>query len=326
MPSRSETRAINDFLTQTLSEYIPTLHDNIFDDVPLLSFLNGKLRGAVQGNSAKKMLSGGDRILEPLLYGRNSTIDSYAGAEVLDTTLQDGVTNATFPWKQYSGSVGITGLHRRGNMGKHQLINMLQSKTTQAELTFQERLNQDSYQDGTGNNSKNVDGLAKQVSATLTTGGLNPSTHAWWKAEVDSSSPAFDTDGRKKMTTMFNTLTIGRVSPDLMLTTQDIYEFYETSLIDQKRFQSDKVADAGFQNLTFKGRPIVFDRDCPSGLMYFLNSKYIKWVVHSDADFAPTDFVRPENQDASVSLILLQANITISNRRRLGVISGITES
>ena len=126
------------------------------------------------------------------------------------------------------------------------------------------------------------------------------------------------------MTTMFNTLTIGRVAPDLLLTTQSIYEAYETSLVAQKRFQSDSVADVGFQNLTFKGRPIVFDRDCPTGLMYFLNSKYIKWVVHSDADFAPTEFVRPENQDASVSLVLLQANTTISNRRRLGVINTIT--
>jgi len=322
MPNRSETREINAFLTTTLSEYIPTLHDNIFDDVPLLSFLNGKLRGAV-GGSPKRMLGGGDRILEPLLHGRNSTVDSYSGAEVLDTTLQDGITNATFPWKQYSVSIGITGLHRRGNMGRHQLINLLQAKTTQAEMTLQERLNIDAYADGLGNAGKNIDGLATQVSTTTTTGGLAPATHTWWQATVKGGG-AFSSQGVTDMTNQFNTLTIGRVSPEIMLTTQLIFEEYEATLIGQKRFQSDRVADAGFQNLMFKGKPVLFDRDCPTGLMYFLNSKYIKWVVHSDADFAPTEFVRPENQDASVSLVLLQANITINNRRRLGVINSIT--
>ena len=77
-------------------------------------------------------------------------------------------------------------------------------------------------------------------------------------------------------------------------------------------------------NLTFKGVPVIFDRDCPSGNMYFLNSKYINLVVHRDADMSTGPFVTPENQDVSTAQILFQGNMTVNNRRMHGVMTGIT--
>jgi len=330
MPSRSETRSIDAFLTTTLAEYGRTLHDNIFDDVPLLSYLNGKLGKALAGrgpdSQIKKVLNGGERIIEPLLYGRNSTVDSYSGSEMLDTTLQDGITNAAYDWAQYSVAIGIEGIQKRNNKGRHALVNLLQAKTTQAEMTIQERLNSDAYKDGTGNNSKNILGLGGHISATATTGGLAPATHTWWKSEVTASVGAFATYGISKMRTMTNTLTIGNISPDMIVTTQDVYEAFENELTDQRRYTDSKVGDVGFENLVFKNQPIIFDRDCTSGFMYFLNRRYMKWVVHAEADLKMADpgFQTPIGQDVSTALILFQGNMTVNNRRRLGVLTGIT--
>jgi|TARA_R100001530_G_scaffold42309_1_gene32225 hypothetical protein len=330
MPARSETRSIDAFLTTTLAEYGRTLHDNIFDDVPLLSYLNGKLGKALAGKGPdgqiKKVLTGGERIVEPLMYGTNSTVDSYSGSEMLDTTLQDGMTNASFDWAQYSVSIGIEGIQKRNNKGRHALINLLQAKTTQAEMTLQERLNQDAYKDGTGNNSKNIDGLDTLISATTTVGGLAPATYSWWKANVVSGVGSFATNGYDKMRTMVNDLTIGNIGPDMIMTTQSVYESFEDTLTAQRRYTDSKVGDVGFENLVFKNRPIVFDRDATSGYMYFLNRRYMKWVVHSEADMkmAEPGFQTPIGQDVSTALILFQGNTVINNRRRLGVLQGIT--
>jgi hypothetical protein len=327
MPARVDTRTMNAFLTTTMSEYLPTLHDNIFDDVPMLSYLNGKLGRAIKNaNKVKEVKQGGDEIVEPLLYGRNSTFGSYDGAEALDTTLQDGITNAKFPWKYFSVAVGIVGAQKRGNRSKYRLINLLQAKTTQAELTAQESLNQQAYADGSGNGGKDLDGWGKHISTTAVSGGLDPAIHTWWAPNITTAVGSFAANGKSKMTNLFNTLTMGNIGPEVMFTTQAIHEAYEESLTDQKRFTNTMAADAGFENITFKNRPVLYDRDCPTGDMYFLNSRYIKWVTMAGADLEMQDagFQTPIGQDASVAMILLQANITISNRRRIGKLTGIT--
>ena len=61
------------------------MYDNIFDTYPLLSWLNGKLGMATRGASVKRTVDGGVSIIEHILYGQNSTVKSYAGAETLDT-------------------------------------------------------------------------------------------------------------------------------------------------------------------------------------------------------------------------------------------------
>jgi hypothetical protein len=324
MPGISETRTYDALLTTTLANYRKKLVDNIFDDYPFLSYINGKLGVAMRGDTIKRTVDGGESIVEHLLYEANSSVKSYAGAEQLDTTLQEGMTIARYNWKQYAVSVGITGLEKRNNQGEAAMINLLSSKAKQAEMSLRDRMSVDSFADGTGNGSKNLTGLAALVSSTITVGGISPTTYTWWVPTVTASAGSFAGTGIDKMRTMFNTITFGNDKPDFILTTQSVYEFYEKALQPQERFASNTVADAGFMNLTFKGVPIVFDRDCTSGYMYFLNSKYLSFVVHKDADFSTGPFVTPENQDVSTAMILFQGNLTTNNRRKLGVITGIT--
>ena len=324
MPGVSETRTYDALLTTTLANYRKTLVDNIFDDYPFLSYINGKLGRAMRGGSIKRVVDGGESIVEHLLYEQNSTVKSYAGAETLDTTLQEGMTLARYAWKQYAVSVGITGLEKRNNQGEAAMINLLTAKTKQAEMSLRDRMSVDSFSDGTGNGSKNLTGLAALVSTTATVGGIAPATYTWWKANVTSTAGSFAATGIDKMRTMFNNITFGNDKPDFIVTDQNVYEYYEKTLQPQERFGSNTVADAGFMNLTFKGVPLVFDRDCTSGYMYFLNSEYLSFVVHRDADFSTGPFVTPENQDVSTAMIIFQGNLTTNNRRKLGVITGFT--
>lgn len=324
MAGVSETRTWNDVLTTTLANYRKQMVDNIFDDYTLLSYLNGKLGKAMRGSSVKRSVDGGESIVEHLLYEKSSAVKSYSGAETLDTTLQDGMTIARYAWKQYAASIGITGLDKRNNQGEAAMINLLSAKAKQAEMSLRDTMSVDAFGDGTGNGSKALTGLAALVSTTATVGGIAPATYTWWQGNVTTSAGSFAASGIDTMRTTFNNITFGNDKPDFIVTDQTTFEYYEKALQPQERFNSNTVADAGFLNLTFKGVPVLFDRDCTSGYMYFLNSKYLSFVVHKDADFSTGPFVTPENQDVSTAMILFQGNLTTNNRRKLGVIQGFT--
>jgi|TARA_R100000656_G_scaffold40686_2_gene33905 hypothetical protein len=323
MAGISETRTWNDILTTTLAIYRTKMQDQIFDVYPLLSYLNGKLGVAVNGRKLKRVESGGESVVEPLLYEENSTAGSYSRYDQLDTTPQDEFTIARYDWKQYSASITIDGLSERSNMGKFSVVNLLKAKTRATELALRKTLSAGAWGDGTDNGSKTFGGLALAMSTSSTLGGIAPATNTWWKASVTTGG-SFAAQGLTDMRTVFNTLSFGNDKPDIIFTTQSIYEFYEAAVQPIQRVQNTKVADLGFQNFTYKGVPFMFDRDCTSGEMHFLNSEYINYVVHKDADMKTTPFVKPTNQDARTAQILLQGNITYNNRRKLGVINTIT--
>jgi hypothetical protein len=126
------------------------------------------------------------------------------------------------------------------------------------------------------------------------------------------------------MATAYNSVSVGNDHPDMILTTQTLFEKYEALLQPQLRYTDTKTADAGFQNLLFKAAPVVYDVHCTAGVVYFLNSKYLTLVGHSGKWFAQTEFVRPENLDARYALIMCYGNLTCRNRAKQGKLTAKT--
>ena len=248
--------------------------------------------------------SGGTKIVEQLIYGQNSTVASYSGYETLSLTPQDGISAAEYDWKQYGASIAISGIEEAKNNGEHAIINLLEAKIMQAEESMREGFNQMFFADGTGNSGKNWNGLGNLVESGNTVGGINSATagNEYWRSYEENTAGALTL---LQMATAYNSTSVGNDHPDVILTTQTLFEKYESLLQPQLRYTDTKTADAGFQNLLFKSAPIMYDTHCTAGVMYFLNSKYIKLVGHSDKWFAQTDFVRPENQDARFTVTLL---------------------
>lgn len=307
---------VGTILSTTLKNYRKTLTDNIHKSNAVFLF--------IKENGGMRTEDGGERLVEPLMYGKNSTAGSYSGYDLLDTTPQEGIDSAEFNWKQYSASISISGKEERQNNGSRRIINLFEAKVTQAELSLKEQMTTGLFSDGTGNGSKDLTGLAAMVSNSGTYGGINSATYTWWQAGVESTAEAL---GLPKMRTAYNTASVGgKDTPDLIVTTQTLYESYETLFTNVaisgggSHFQTPsegmkKVADGGFQALQFKGVPIVWDEQCQSGTMYFLNTKHMKLVAHKDANFSTSNFVKPENQDARVAQVLFMGNLTCNRRK-----------
>lgn len=317
-------------LSTTLANFSKTLTENIFRANPLFYYLVGKYPTVageeIQSRGQMKIIDGGESIVVPLLYEKNSTAKSYSKYAIIDVTPQEGITAARFAWKQSAATITISGLEERQNAGSDtRIINLLEAKAKQAEMSLQEELNRQAI--GTGTDSTtDLTGLQTICSTTLTTGGIatGAATNTWWQAKSTTSAGSFAAGGVDAMRTMYNNVTRGSDKADIILTDQTTFERYEKVLQPQERFNNTDLADAGFTNLLFKACPVTFDLYNPSGTMFFLNSKYLNLYVHSAANFSTTEFVTPVDQDAKSAKILFQGELTVSNRSRQGIITGFT--
>jgi hypothetical protein len=308
-------------LSTTLANYRKTFSDNLSTSFMLFWWLTQK--------GKKKLEDGGESIVVQLMYGKNSTVRSYEGYEVLDVTPQEGLTAAKYPWKQVAGSISISRKEERQNSGEQKLIGLLKAKVEQAEISMRDEINRQWFGDGTGNDSKDMFGLQLLVENGAAWGTLagidrNDALNTWWRNQFLGTVGSFTTNGLDKMRTLYNSSSRGNEHPDIGLTTQSVFEFYEKILVPNERFEDKTTGDAGFQNLKFKGMVIGFDEQCTSGALYMLNSNYLEAVIDKESDLITTEFVRPENQDAKTAQILLMGNLVTSNAARQGVMDGIT--
>jgi hypothetical protein len=268
-----------------------------------------------------RMLDGGTKIVEPLIYGTNTTVGSYSGYDSIALTPQSGITAAEFEWKQYAASISISGIEEAKNNGEQAIINLLESKIMQAEESMREGFNQMFFSNGTGNGGKDWNGLGNLVENGNSVGGIDGATNSYWNSYEENTSGALTL---LQMATAYNSVSVGNDHPDMVLTTQTLYEKYESLLQPQLRYTDTKTADAGFQNLLFKAAPVTYDVHAPSGTMFFLNSKYLTLVGHSSKWFAQTEFMRPEDLDARYALIMCYGNFTVRNREKQGKLTAKT--
>jgi hypothetical protein len=312
MPGNANFDAL---LSTTLANYRSQLTDNVFTARPLTYTLMDKGR--------IRMLNGGTKIVEPLIYGQNDTVKSYSDYDSINLTPQTGISAAEYEWKQYAASISISGIEEAKNNGEQEIINLLEAKIMQAEESLREGFNQMFFADGTGNSGKNWNGLGNLVEASGTVGGIDRAGtgNSFWQSYEENTATALTL---AQMATAYNTVSVGNDHPDTILTTQTLFEKYEALLQPQLRYTDTKTADAGFQNLLFKAAPIMYDVHCTAGVMYFLNTKYITLVGHSAKWFQQTDFIRPEDLDARYALIMCYGNLTVRNCKKQGKLTAKT--
>lgn len=328
MPGISITDTYDSLLSTTLRNYSRKLRDNIFNKFPFLAWLRSKNR--------VRMEDGGTFIIEHLLYGKNTTVKAYADYETLDTTPQEGITVAQYKWKEYGGTIAISRAERRKNSGKHRLLNLLEAKVQQAELSIKDKLTTDIFANISADPAKAITGIflhASNTPSTTTVGEVSGATYTWWRNH-QADVGAYANNLEDKLRTGFNTTSAGGASfPDGVLCSQTAFEYYEALGVPGKRFVDEqKSLDLGFSVLKYKGADLFWDAGMAANVpvtgesIVLLNSENIRLVVDKETDFITTDFIEPENQTASVAKILAMLNLTNNNRRKLGLLHGIDAS
>src|SRR5512146_8628 len=302
----------SEITTTTLYNRSKKLSDNMLKNNALLARLNSK--GKV------KPVDGGQAIVQELEYSENGTYVRYSGYDVLNISPSDVFTAAQFNYAQAAVAVSINGLEQLQNSGKEQMINLLDSRISNAEKTMQNNLSADCYSNGTASGGKQIGGLqllVADVPTTGTVGGIDRQTWTFWQNQKQSFATAGFTPGPSTIQTMMNRLWLTQVrqadKPDLIIADNTYYRYYLESLQAIQRITSEDKAMAGFSSLKFMSADVVFDGGyggaAPASHMYFLNTDYIHFRPHKDRNMVPLDPDRfSVNQDAMVKLIAFAGN------------------
>jgi hypothetical protein len=288
-------------------------------------------RMALKGKTREE--SGGYSIVEPLEYAANGTYQRYSGIDVLNVSQSDVFTAAEFNWRQIAINVVSTGLELRMNAGPQRIANLAKARIKNAIHTFGNQFSADMYADGSLTNQ--IDGLQKIVAdtPTNTVGGISAAAWTFWQNIVQSAAAPLQGGGaitpsalqgvmESLMLPLFIQLTRNNDKPDLIVSSNDYYNFFEGGQITNKRYVDENLANAGFMTLQYHGVPVIFDgvSGMPASHMYFLNTNYLELVTHADANMTVMDEAKPFNQDAVCVPILWMGNFVCSNRSLQGVL------
>lgn len=321
VPTRTEQ--LDDLYTTTMNNRPKTLTDQIFDATPFFNEL--KKRGGIQLNGT------GGRYLEiPLSYAKNETVTSIGKGDTVSLSETKFMTVAQFTWKYVAGSIVRYMTDDAQNKSIQQHINLANQKRDNLVSSLIDYFERVLFLDGTGNGSKDINGLDNLVQTSPTSssvvGNINQSTYSFWQNRQKTASGAASVYLLSDMRNLANTCSEGqtRKFPNMIVTTQTVAELYDDEVLEQRQIVNQTSGDAEFKFTTWKGIPIIWSGQCPSGRMYFLHSDFIGLNIDPDMNFSSTDWKTIVNQVEDRAMqVMVKCELITSRRKSLGVMTSI---
>lgn len=316
----SPNSTFTELVSTTYRKHKKEIKDNISNRNALLKYIKRR------GNTKEE--DGGLSIVTPLDYQSNNTYQRYSDWDVLNISQSDVISAAEYQWRQIAMNVVSSGRELRINSGESRIIDLAQAKIKNALRSFSNNFSSDTYSDGTLLNQVNgLQALVADVN-TNTVGGISAASFPFWQNKVFDLSAngvtlSATTIEVSAMLPLWLDLDRGPDDqPELIVMSNDMFQFYEASQISIKRYNDTSSADGGYVTMKYKHADVLFDGNSgiPSTHAYFLNMNYLGLCVHQDANLDELDARTPINQDGQVIPFLWMGNMTCSNRKQQGVI------
>jgi hypothetical protein len=315
----SANSTFTEMVTTTLRNHATDVVDSITNNNALLRFM--KKRGNIQTKS------GGYEIARPISYAENSTYQRFSGLDTLNVNQSEVLSAAKFDWQQAAIHVVASGRELRMNNSKEAMIDLVKARIDAAKATAANNLSIDLYSDGALTNQIGGLSLLIQTNGQGTVGGINSTTYTNWRnqfKECAGTGTWSKSTIKGEMNALWLNCVFGQESPDLLLSSHDFYAAYEEALQDNQRYTDATMAAAGFETLKYKSASVVFDTNTNFGTtaerMYFINTKNLYLVQHSEAQWTQDDEKKPINQDGVVIPMYWMGNLVVTNRRRQGIL------
>lgn len=318
-------------LFTTFTELVTTTYRSHKKEVAdAVSNHNALYRRLVQKDRVRRE-DGGLSIVMPVEHSENSTYQRYSGYDQLNVSASEVISAAEYPWRQVAVNITASGLEIRTNQGENRIINLVKTRIKNAQKTMANGLAADFY--SAGSLSNQIGGLQSLVAdaGTGTVGGIVSGTYTFWKNVVQSAAAPLQGGGaitpsattiESLMLPLYIRLTRGADKPDLIVMSEDYFTFYEQSQTSLKRYAPSDEGQGGMVSMKYKTTDVIFDSAAsgiPAAHAYFLNSDYLEWVVHTDADMEIMEELKAVNQDAVVIPVITMGNLGTNNRKFLGV-------
>lgn len=308
-------------------KFIPVLQDNIFDSSLLLKQLRAK----------PDVITGGDKIVEPLLYSKGRG-DWYSEWDLLDVTPKETRTAAHYDFGYAYANMTISGVQEDKVTGDEAVLNLLDVERQTAEKTLIDKVSTALFNDGSS--TQHAHGLRKIIGIDRSLGGIDSTTYTWWDsvtaASVDSNfsttnlteanltDPSSDYFLLRVMRKVWIACQHNKEHPSMVVVSDGLWNLYEEVNEGKQSApytkQTQYAMDAGFQVLEYRGVPIVYDEYCPGGFMFMPNFNYIKLRIRGTRNFKVGEWQKPVNQQTRIAQITAALQFTCNNSRYHGKI------
>lgn len=299
--------------------------------------------------------SGGRQLRKSVMY-QLQTIRPLGSYGVVNVNPIDSHTSVYYDWVQTAVPVSFSDMEEFKTSGDESIETIVKAKYAQSKASLDDFFSKALLQ-GQGmidaasittevsspmDGSVFIDPIFKMApllnTASKTVGGVDQSTNTWWQNQVKDSSAttlsAFLADLRTLHVRCQRGGGGADKAPDFHLCDERTYNIYEKALSVFHQNSSYAKADIPFENVLFKGAPVIPDELMPDlkslsttltyGTWFMGNSAFMGFMYDSGKSFKMGPNVRPINQLVTSALMPVRGTHWVNNRRKLGSMSGYT--
>lgn len=307
---------IGEQASQAFAQTSSELFDNISNHN---AFLNRLMK---KGNIVND--TGGTNIRNNLMHAENGMYKWFEGLESFTIAEEEVIDAAEWERKYLGTFLYFSGKDKVENQTPHQIYNLIKARKRVAEITLKNQVATSLYSDGSS--AKELGGLRLIIdddpTSAGTVGGIDQAANAIWRNKFTAATSFTSSTARGLMNAQWLDVVRGTDAPDLILAAADMYTPYEESLQENVRYTSTKMADAGFESIKYKTADVVYDDQCPSKRMYYVNTNYMELCCPQDRRFTVGKNRTVTNADYDVIPVMFAGALTCSNRQQQAVIIG----
>ena len=279
-----------------------------------------------------KTYDGGKKIQVNLEYDMTHA-GSYGPKSELPISKKEIVNAAFFPYAAYFATLTMDMDDELINAGDKAIVKLLVTKMKNAEKSIRYAMATDIYGARSEGIAAKADALPfnglKDIfnqTGSVAYGEIAADDFPKWKSGYTSTATEMSFKFMQSLRRLASIDNTNEGKPDLYITTEVLKDSFERTLQTQARYMSKDLADAGFDNVLFKGCPVVSDDKQSAGYVDALNTKYLDVLTHSRRNFTKPEWKSPIQQpDTATANIRWAGNLICKNRKAHARATGITE-
>jgi hypothetical protein len=283
--------------------------------------------------SLGKTYPGGKKIQTNLEYDMSHT-GPYGPRSELPIAKKEILNAAFFEYAAYYAALTIDMDDELINSGSLAIVNLVTAKLNNAAKSIRKRMAQDIYKlrstaitDSGDINARPFTGLGDLFNTSSSTayGEIKEDDMTLWKPNVEAGAKTMSYALMQEMRRTASIDNGNEGKPNLYVTTNVLQDAFERTLQIQARYSDQKLLDVGFNNILFKGAPIVDDDLCTANYIYGFNTQFLDVLTHVKRNFTKPEWKSPIRQpDTATANIRWAGNLVCSNRKAHVLYTNVT--
>ncbi len=284
--------------------------------------------------SLGKTYPGGKKIQVNLEYDMTHA-GAYGPKSEMPISKKEIINAAFFEYAAYYATLTMDMDDDLINSGETAIVDLLRAKLKNAEKSIRKVMASQIYDKratslaaSTDPNARPFNGLGDLFNTTSSDeyGEISEDQMSLWAPNVVTSAKTMGFEFMQEIRREASIDNGNEGKPDLYITTQALQDAFERTLQVQARYSDKKLLDVGFDNILFKGAPIVDDDKCDAGYVYGLNTQFLDVLTHTKRNFTKPEWKSPIRQpDTATANIRWAGNLVCKNRKAHVLANDVSE-